>query len=127
MKNELARAGANLLIALFKDPEFLSAIDPALQIIGSKIGDSAAKSLLERHANALVTPKDAVVPVSDCCKLLKISKPTFKKYFLDTGKLHLVDPPDNADRRSHYVSAKEFQNVIKAVPMQVVRINKAAA
>lgn len=127
MKKETVSIGAQFIKELLKEPEILKALEPFFANIGARIAEQTADRIQSHHSNALLPQKDAVVPVSDCCKMLKISKPTFKKHFLDNGKLKLVPAPANADKRAQYVSAKEFQKVIKAVPMQVVRLNKAAA
>lgn len=126
MRKETVSIGAQFVKELLKEPEILEALAPFFSAIGTRIAEQTADRIQSHHSHALLPQKDAVVPVSDCCKMLKCSKPTFKKHFLDTGKLHLVPAPANADKRAQYVSAKEFQKIIKAVPMQVVRINKAA-
>ncbi len=125
MKKETAKAGAAFLAQLLSDPSVLEALAPVLAQIGARIADQTALRIQERHADALSPKKDGVIPVKDCCKLLKISKPTFKKHFIDTGKITEVPAPDNADRREKYVSAIAFQKLIKAVPMQVIRLNAA--
>lgn len=126
MKNETAKAGAHFLAQLLNDPQVLEALMPVFAQIGARIADQTAQRIKERHSDALIPQKDVVVPVSDCLAKLGVSMPTFKKHFLDTGKLKIVDPPENADRRQKYVLAKEFAKVIAAVPMRVMRLNKAA-
>jgi hypothetical protein len=125
MKDSTAKAGAQFLAQLLSDPAVLDALEPVLAQIGARIAEQTARRLDERHSQQLAPKRDGVIPVSDCCKMLKVSKPTFKKHFLDTGKIKLAVAPDNADRRQQYVSAIAFQKLIKAVPMQVVRLNAA--
>lgn len=125
MKNDTAKSGAAFLAQLLSDPAVLEALEPVLAKIGARIADQTAARIHERHADALSPKKDGVIPVKDCCELLKVSKPTFKKHFLDTGKIKTVPAPENADRRQQYVSAMAFQKLIKAVPAKVVRLNAA--
>lgn len=125
MKNETANAGAKFLAQLLSDPAVLDALAPVLAQIGARIADATAQRIQERHAESLTPKKDGVIPIKDCCMMLKITKPTFKKHFLDTKKIAVVPAPDNADRRQQYVSALAFQKLIKAVPMQVLRLKAA--
>lgn len=125
MKNETAKAGAAFLAQLLSDPAVLEAIAPVLDRIGARIADATAQRINDRHANALAPQKDGLIPVADCCKQIKKSWPTFKKAFIDTGKLKILPAPPNADKRMKYVSAKAWALAIREVPMQVIRLKAA--
>lgn len=126
MKSETSKAAAAFLAELLKEPGLLDLLSPIFSRIGEQIAAQTAAKINERHASSLVPPKDALIPVSDCCAHLGVSLPTFKKHFVATKKLALYPPPPGADRRQRYVSAKAFANLIKEAPMKVVSIKKAA-
>lgn len=125
-QTHIANAAADLLTALLRDPQFLQAMQPAFASIGAAIAKATAETITQRHAADLVPPADGAIPVQDLCKLLKCSEPTFRKHFIDNGKLEYIPAPPQADRRKRYVSAKAWAEASKAVPMKVISINKAA-
>lgn len=125
MKKETISSGAAFIAAILQDPAVLEALEPVFCRIGAAIARSTADQINTRHANVLVPPKDAVIPIQDICKALRTTEATFKKHFLDTKKLELVPPPANADKRKKYVSAKAWANISKEVPMKVIRIKAA--
>ena len=126
MKKETISSGAAFIAAMLQDPAVLEALEPVFCRIGAAIARSTAEQINTRHANALVPPKDAVIPIQDLCMMLKTTENTFRKHFIKTGKLQLVPPPANADRRKKYVSAKAWAAISKEVPMNVIRIKTAA-
>lgn len=122
----IAAAAASLISELLRHPEFLQAMAPAFAAIGQHIAKETAGAITSRHAADLVPPTDAAIPVQDLCKLLKCSEPTFRKHFIENGKLQYIPAPPNADRRRKYVSAKAWAEASKAVPMRVTHIATAA-
>ena len=124
--SHLPKLAAQLFTELLNDPAFAQAIEPIFNKIGQRIAESTARAITERHAADIVPPADAAIPVQDLCRLMNISEPTFRKHFIDNGKLEYIPTPPKADRRRKYVSAQAWANVSREVPMKVVSINRAA-
>lgn len=124
--SHLPKLAAQLLTELFNDPGFTQAIQPFIHKLGQHIAESTASAITERHAAEIVPPADAAIPVQDLCRMMKISEPTFRKHFIDNGKLEYIPTPPKADRRRKYVSAQAWASVSREASMKVVSINRAA-
>ncbi len=125
MKKETIALGSKFLAELLQDPAIMEALAPIFARIGAKIAEQTAAQITSRHMGALIQPKDTLLPVSDACSMLKISAPTFRRRFIQTGLLKLIEAPENGDKRMKYVSAKAFGKLYQATPMAVVRLKAA--